>query len=94
MTQDAYYLFTFRSTHAAIRAQALLSSVRFIVMPTLRQISASCGISLRVAPEQLPAAQAALSTLDTPVSLYYVTQSGTQVQTEAVFRDSLPCDGS
>ncbi len=94
MTQDAYYLFTFRSTHAAIRAQALLGSVTFIVMPTLRQISASCGISLRVAPEQLPAAQAALSALNAPVSLYYVTQNGTKVQAKAIFLDSLPRDGS
>lgn len=49
---EAYCLFVFDSTHAAIAGQKCLSGqVRAVVMPTLREISASCGISLRVAPE-------------------------------------------
>ncbi len=46
---ESYHLFAFDSTHDAIRAQALLSGLGAVVMPTLREISASCGISLRLA---------------------------------------------
>lgn len=47
-----YDLFTFDSTHYAIRAQKLLEGFSVVVMPTLREISASCGMSLRIPPEQ------------------------------------------
>lgn len=44
-----YYLITFSSTHAAIEAQKeLKGKFSFQVMPTLRVISSSCGISLKV----------------------------------------------
>lgn len=44
-----YYLLTFSSTHAAMAAQKYLDGkLSFIVCPTLREISASCGISLRI----------------------------------------------
>lgn len=47
-----YWLLTFENTHTAIETRKNLSS-RFPVrtIPTLREISASCGISLRIAPE-------------------------------------------
>ena len=44
-----YYLITFSSTHAAIAAQNhLKGKLSFAVMPTLREISNSCGISIRI----------------------------------------------
>ena len=44
-----YYLITFSSTHAAIAAQKYIEGkINFHVMPTLREISSSCGISLKV----------------------------------------------
>ena len=44
-----YFLFVFPNTHSAIAAQKHLEGkVRFSVMPTLREISNSCGISLRI----------------------------------------------
>ncbi len=44
-----YYLITFSSTHAAIAAQNFLKGkLMFHVMPTLREISNSCGISIRI----------------------------------------------
>ena len=52
MTAEEYDLFTFDSTHAAIAAQALLEDFSPIVMPTLREIRASCGMSLRLCPEK------------------------------------------
>lgn len=48
-----YYLITFSSTHTAMAMQKHLEGkLRFHVMPTLREISASCGISLKI--ESIP----------------------------------------
>lgn len=48
-----YYLITFHSTHAAIGTQKYLTGEgeKIMIMPTLREISASCGISIRVNPQ-------------------------------------------
>ena len=44
-----YYLLTFKSTHAAMAAQKHLDGkLSYMVCPILREISASCGISLRI----------------------------------------------
>lgn len=44
-----YYLITFSNTHTAIAAQKYLEgNLTYQVMPTLREISNSCGISLKV----------------------------------------------
>ena len=41
----------FDSTHAAMAAQKLLAGMRFDVIPTPTDITASCGISLRITDE-------------------------------------------
>ena len=47
---EIYYLLVFNSTHAAIQAQKDLNKyMKVVVVPTLREITASCGISLRIA---------------------------------------------
>ena len=52
-----YNLFTFANTHSAIEAQKILDkSVPFIIMPTLREISKSCGISIKVSEENYASA--------------------------------------
>lgn len=44
-----YYLITFANTHTAISTQKFLEGkIPFVVMPTLREISSSCGISLKI----------------------------------------------
>lgn len=48
---EEYYLFTFASTHAAISTESKLKPIGAVVMPVPRFISASCGISLRIKPE-------------------------------------------
>lgn len=56
-----YYLLTFHSTHAAMAAErALTPHLPVTVMPTLRQITAACGISLRVEPPFYSTLQKAL----------------------------------
>lgn len=51
---DAFVL-AFESTHAAMAAMSTLdaSGTRYAVIPTPREISAGCGMSLRFAPELL-----------------------------------------
>lgn len=48
-----YYLFAFDSTTSAIAAQKRLAGLDVIVMPTLREITAGCGLSLRLSPTQV-----------------------------------------
>ena len=48
-----YCLFTFASTSQALKAEKVLKNneAEFLVMPTLREISTSCGLSVKIAPE-------------------------------------------
>ena len=74
---ESYWLFAFDSPHAAISAQRLLSGCGAVVMPTLRSITASCGMSLRLRDEWVDEAKALLraSTIDpTLYRLYRVEQ--------------------
>lgn len=46
-----YIVIAFASTHHALEAESLLEGkVEFIVMPTPREISASCGLALKIHP--------------------------------------------
>lgn len=50
--QEHYLMLSFENTHTAMRAERLLQQ-HFAVatMPTLRSVTQSCGISLRLAAE-------------------------------------------
>ena len=44
-----YYLISFSNTHTAIAAQKYLEgNLAYQIIPTLREISNSCGISLKI----------------------------------------------
>ena len=59
--REDYQLLAFESTHAAMAAErALKTRLPVTVMPTLRQITAACGISLRVENRDGPALDRAL----------------------------------
>ena len=76
---EGYWLFAFDSPHAAISAQRLLSSCNAVVMPTLRSITASCGMSLRLRDEMIDHAKEILksSSIDPALyRLYRVEQEG------------------
>ena len=47
--RQVYILLVFDSTHTALRSEELLTGLDVRMMPTLREISASCGISLQQA---------------------------------------------
>ncbi|MEN6635264.1 MAG: DUF3343 domain-containing protein [Clostridiaceae bacterium] len=80
---EGYWLFAFDSPHAAISAQRLLSSCGAVVMPTLRSITASCGMSLRLRDEAIDRAKEILkSSLIDPAlyRLYRVEQEGKEAR--------------
>ncbi len=54
-----YGIFTFRSTSQALKAERVLkqSSAQFLLMPTPREISASCGLSVKLDLADLAAYQ-------------------------------------
>ena len=55
MRKTSYYMLTFSTTHDAIQAEKRLGErLPVAVMPTLRQVSASCGISLRIEEADWP----------------------------------------
>lgn len=69
--EQNYYLLTFESTHDAIASEKALGP-RFpvAIMPTLRQITAACGISLRVETPFYAALQNALEERAIPSGSY------------------------
>lgn len=46
---ENFILITFASTHSAMKSEKILAELKPVMMPTLRQISASCGMSLKIA---------------------------------------------
>ncbi len=61
--EDSTAIFTFVSTHQAMVAEAVLheAGVKLEVVPLPRELSAGCGLALRVSLEDLPAAKRALA---------------------------------
>lgn len=51
--RNEYSLFTFATTTQALKAEKVLQNagMDFVIMPTPREISASCGLSIKVEPE-------------------------------------------
>ncbi|MBU4438153.1 MAG: DUF3343 domain-containing protein [Acetobacterium sp.] len=68
-----YYVITFANTHSAITAQSHLESfAKVSIMPTLREISAGCGISIRFLPEELDHVMAGLKSLGLAEQMFKV----------------------
>ncbi len=61
MRTASFYMISFSSTHCALQAeQYLKTKVSVCTMPTLRSVSKSCGISLRVEESERGALKEAL----------------------------------
>ncbi len=66
-----YYLITFANTNTAMAAQKKLKGkLDFHIMPTLREISGSCGISIKIQPSSLEDAKRLIAELFPASSLY------------------------
>lgn len=70
-----YYLITFANTNTAMAAQKeLKGKLDFHIMPTLREISGSCGISIKIQPSAFEEAKALIRELFPASSLYQFYQ--------------------
>ncbi len=67
------YIFTFGSTSHSIKAEQTLLAAKLsvTVMPLPAAIRAGCGLCLRVAKDDMPAAQRALQEADVPIEQVY-----------------------
>ena len=80
--KETYQLLAFDSTHAAMAAErALKTRMPVTVMPTLRQITAACGISLRIEDRDGPDLEGALQVGLVPPGAYrrYRVEDGVPV---------------
>ncbi|NLW44855.1 MAG: DUF3343 domain-containing protein [Syntrophomonadaceae bacterium] len=52
---NEYCVITFTTTSAALKGEKLMKAAdrRFVIMPTPRELSTSCGLSLKVKPEDV-----------------------------------------
>ncbi len=72
-----FFLFTFISTSNALKAEKILKNycAEFIMIPTLREISSSCGLSIKIAPHNLEEYQAVLQSSNVTVEeIYHVNK--------------------
>jgi len=80
------YVITFDNTNQAIKAENCLLAMHLKVgvMPLPSQISAGCGISLRISPEEIKVALQALALGSIEISRLFsrVSESGRFVYTE------------
>lgn len=69
-----YGVFTFISTSQALKAERVLkdASADFLMMPTPREISTSCGLAIKIAEDDLDS--------------YYQTLLNNRVQVDAAYR--------
>jgi len=80
------YIITFKNTNLAIKAEQCLleQKLQIGVLPLPSQISAGCGICLRVKQDEINAALAALTDREIPNAGVYsrVTENGRYLYTE------------
>lgn len=70
--RDTYYVIAFGNTHVAIKVQKALNEKGFRIdmMPTLREITAGCGLSVRFTPENLESIKRAVTEMSVEPTLY------------------------
>lgn len=73
MNTEIFNLATFNSTHSAIRAEKELitAGINIKIIPVPTEITASCGLSIKMSLEDLEKAKKVLSDNNIEVSGYY-----------------------
>lgn len=76
-----YILFTFVSTSQALKAERVMKNygADFVMIPTLREISSSCGLSVKIAPDMRDEYRRVLQENNVTVEeIYQVEKQGSQ----------------
>jgi len=60
--EKSYLVITFESTHKAIKAEKTLEGLEIEIIPTPRQLSANCGISIKALTKDLNAIKSLMGT--------------------------------
>jgi hypothetical protein len=78
MVNEGDYVAIFHSIHRVLRAEQLLKrdQVAFLLIPVPRQLTADCGLALRIAPAQLAAVYAVLAAATLLPAELYQLQAG------------------
>jgi len=73
-----YGVLAFKSTSQALKAERVLkeAAADFLIIPTPRQISASCGLAIKVAPKDLETTRAALLARKVEIEGIYSIDTG------------------
>lgn len=82
-----YCLFTFATTSYALKAERVLKSVNaeFMVIPTLREISSSCGLAVKFLPDKFDLYASELADNQVAVeSAYRVKKNGNRNLVEEI----------
>lgn len=82
-----YTVFTFGSTSHALKAEAYLKSIgaEFITIPTLREISASCGLSIKMYHENMDTYYSSLQEQNILVdAVYHVIKKGNKLDLQKI----------
>ena len=84
---ENFYLYTFSNTHGAISTEKILKEAGATILPVPRVISASCGISVRIKPENIELARKLMTEKSDlapgEYSLYYMTRNKETKETSA-----------
>lgn len=76
---DDYSVITFNTTSAALKGEKLMKEANrlFVIMPTPREISTSCGLSIKLKPEDgIPEANYLRGQGVDIAGIYRITRSG------------------
>lgn len=84
--ENKFYVISFENTHTAMVAQKLLKpNLKFQVIPTLREITLSCGISImleNISQDAAISAVRALALEDNLYKLFAVTKQNGKTEIE------------
>jgi len=84
MVSELDYVAIFHSIHRVLRAEQQLkrAGVVFLLIPVPRQLTADCGLALRIAPEHLAGVLAVLAAADLRPVEFYQLRAGEFVAAE------------
>ncbi|MCT4633376.1 MAG: DUF3343 domain-containing protein [Firmicutes bacterium] len=80
-----FYVIAFESTHVAIKTEKeLMDKIKIEMIPTPREISASCGISLKFSTEDLNEMLEIIQGLSYDLDVYKIDRTGDQKVAEKI----------